>query len=261
MDLGLKDKHVFIAGASQGIGEGIARAFLGEGARVSISARGAEKLEALRAALADRHGADRVWAGTGDMTDTATIARTLDAAEAALGPAHVAIANVGLDNAPSGFDVPDDKWESGMRQNFLSGARLAREWLRRTTARPAEERAGANMILISSIAGLEALGTSLTYGTMKAATNALGKELAKIAGRENIRVNVVAPGNILFPGGNWEARVNARPDPWNKWIRREVALRRFGTPAEIGDACLFIASARAGFLSGAVIPVDGGQVK
>ena len=261
MELGLKDRHVFIAGASQGIGEGIARAFLAQGAKVSLTARGAEKLEAKRAELAAEHGADRIWAGAGDMTDSAVLVRTLDAAEAALGPAHVAIANVGLDDAPAGFDMPDEKWESGIRQNFLSGARLAREWLRRTVARPAGERAGANLILISSIAGLEALGTPLTYGPMKAATNALGKELARHAGRENIRVNVVAPGNIIFPGGDWEARVNARPDPWNKWIRREVALRRFGTPAEIADACLYVASARATFLTGAVIPVDGGQVK
>lgn len=261
MDLGFKDRHVFIAGASQGIGEGIARAFLDEGAKVALTARNAAKLEAKRAELAGLYGPERVWAASADMTDGTAIGRALDAAEAALGPAHVAIANVGIDSSPAGFEVPDEKWESGISQNFLSGARLAREWLRRTTARPEVEREGANLILISSIAGVDALGTPLPYGTMKAATNALGKELAKIAGRENIRVNVVAPGNIIFPGGDWEARVNARPDPWNKWVRREVALRRFGTPAEIGDACLWIASRHATFLTGAVIPVDGGQVK
>ena len=202
-----------------------------------------------------------MFARAGDMTDTATLAATLDAAEAALGPAHVAIANVGLDNAPPGFDVPDEKWESGIRQNFLSGARLAREWLRRTVARTAAERVGANLIMISSIAGVEALGTALTYGSMKAATNHLGQELAKIAGREGVRVNVVAPGNIIFPGGDWEKRSRERPEAWTRWINREVALRRFGTPAEIADACLFLASARAGFVTGAVLPVDGGQTK
>lgn len=261
MDLEFKGRHVFVAGASRGIGEGIARGFLAEGASVALTARSPGPLAEAHERFAGEFGADRMWSKAGDMTDTATLAAALDEAEAALGPAHIAIANVGLDAAPAGFDMPDDKWESGINQNFLSGARLAREWLRRVMARPAEQRAGANLILISSIAGVEALGTPLTYGTMKAATNHLGQELAKIAGREKIRVNVIAPGNIIFPGGSWEKNVAARPDDWNRWIRREVALKRFGTPEEIANACLFLASPRASFITGAVIPVDGGQVR
>lgn len=261
MDLELKDRHVFVAGASRGIGEGIARGFLKEGAKVSLTARGANALEETRAAFAKEFGEDRVFARSGDMTDANVIAAALEEAEAALGPAHVAVANVGVDNAPLGFDLPDDKWESGIKQNFLSGARLGREWLKRVMARPEAERQGANLILISSIAGVEALGSTLSYGTMKAATNHLGQELAKIAGKDNIRVNVVAPGNIIFPGGSWEKNVADRPDAWNRWVRREVALKRFGTPEEIANACLFLASPRASFLTGAVIPVDGGQVK
>jgi len=261
MDLNLKDKHVFIAGASRGIGEGIARGFLAEGARVALTARAPGPLEETREGLARTFGNDRVWAMAGDMTQTADIAGALDGAESALGPAHVAIANVGIDNSPFGYDVPDDHWETGINQNFLSGARLAREWLKRTMARPAEARAGANMVLISSIAGVDALGTALTYGAMKAATNHLTKELAKLSGKHGIRINVIAPGNIIFPGGVWEKNTTARPDDWNRWVKREVALRRFGTPEEIANAALFLASDRAAFVTGHVMVVDGGQVK
>lgn len=261
MDLNLKDKHVFVAGASRGIGEGIVRAFLGEGARVSLTARTPGPLEEARQGFAKTFGEDKVWALAGDMTQTAGIAAALDGAEKALGPVHVAVANVGVDTSPFGYDVPDDKWESGIDQNFLSGARLGREWLRRTMARPAEERQGANMILISSIAGVDSLGTTLSYGSMKAATNHLTKEMAKLSGRHGIRINAIAPGNILFPGGVWDTNTKARPDDWGRWIKREVALRRFGTVEEIANAALFLASDKASFVTGAVMVVDGGQVK
>lgn len=261
MDLQLKDRHVFVAGASRGIGEGIARGFLAEGARVTLTARSPEPLEATRAQLAVEYGSDRVFARAGDLTRTAAVKEALLAAEAAFGPIHTAIANVGLDPAPPGFDVPDEAWESGLRQNFLSATRLSREWLRLVSARPKDQRGGESAILISSIAGIDALGTVLTYGVLKAAVNHYGKELAKITGRDGVRINVVAPGNIIFPGGSWEQRVKERPEPWTRWINREVALRRFGKPEEIADACLFLASPRASFITGAVLPVDGGQVK
>jgi 3-oxoacyl-[acyl-carrier protein] reductase len=74
-------------------------------------------------------------------------------------------------------------------------------------------------------------------------------------------VNTVAPGNIIFPGGNWEQRVTERPDAWRRWIDREVSLRRFGTPDEIADAVVWLASARAGFVTGTTLVVDGGQLR
>ncbi len=261
MDLGFKGKHVFVAGASRGIGHAIARGFLEEGANVSLTARGAETLEDTHAEFARTFGSTRLFRRAGDMTRSDVITGALAEAEAALGPIHTVIANVGLDNAPQGFDVPDEKWESGLAQNFLGSMRLAREALKRALPRPKEERGGFSIIFISSIAGLEAMGTPLTYGASKAALNHAAQELAKLLGREDVRVNVIAPGNIIFPGGGWEERVKARPDDWNRWVRREVALKRFGKPEEIADVALFLASSRASFVTGAIWPVDGGQLK
>jgi 3-oxoacyl-[acyl-carrier protein] reductase len=85
--------------------------------------------------------------------------------------------------------------------------------------------------------------------------------MAKQLGKENIRVNTVAPGNIMFPGGNWERIVAGNPDYFGKWIDREVALQRFGTVQEIADAVVFASSERASFLTGEVMIVDGGQVR
>lgn len=112
MDFTLKDKTIFVAGGSRGIGLGIVEACLQEGANVAFTARGADALGEARRDLARRFGAERVWAVAGDMTDTKTIEELLNASERELGPVWGAVANVGIYPSPLGIEVDDENWDA-----------------------------------------------------------------------------------------------------------------------------------------------------
>ncbi|HVZ69107.1 MAG TPA: SDR family oxidoreductase [Rhizomicrobium sp.] len=257
MDLQLHDKVVFIAGASRGIGLGIAESCLAEGAKVALTARGADELEKTKARLCDVHGRSQVWSFAGDMRNSADIDKAVQRCENEFGPIWGAVANVGIHPCPPGIDVDDDSWDQGLTQNLTASYRFARAVLKRMV-----DRGAGSVVFIGSIAGLAALGTPLTYGTSKAAVKHLSGELARLVGSKGVRVNTIAPGNIIFPGGDWEQRsTGERADAWKRWIAREVPMKRFGTPEEIGAVAAFLLSPRASFLTGATIPVDGGQTR
>ena len=168
-----------------------------------------------------------------------------------------AVANVGLFPCPPGFEVDDETWDQGFAQNLDSAYRLARTALRGMT-----ERGEGAFLFISSTAGLEAMSTSLTYGTSKAAMVHLAKELAKIGAPKGVRVNVIAPGTVVFEGNNWDQRSKGpQAEGWARWLKREVPMNRFGTPEEMGAAAAFLLSPVASYITGAIVPVAGGQVR
>lgn len=256
MDLGLQDKIAFVAGSSRGIGRAIARGFLQEGARVAITGRNAAALTATAEELIGEFGADRVLSHSGDLSDAEQIATALALTTARWGGIDCLVANIGSGTARPGWDQGQAEWDRVFEGNLWASVRLVEAALPTML-----EAGGGSITLISSIVGLESVNAPLTYSAAKAALVNYTKNLARQIGGDGPRVNTVAPGNILFPGGSWERKLAQDSEKFQKYVETEVPQQRFGRPEEIADVVVFLASQRASFVTGACVVADGGQTR
>jgi 3-oxoacyl-[acyl-carrier protein] reductase len=249
MDLQLAGKACLVSGASRGIGRAIALALAREGAAVCGVARGAADLEALAAELGGAPHATVV----GDVATADGAQAAVDAAAAALGGLDVVVCNVGKSFARTSDQMDDADLGRSLDANLWTAARVAQRAVPHLRA-----RGGGAIVMIASIWGREA-GGAPGYNAAKAAVIAMAKAMARDYAADGIRVNSVAPGSILFPGGGWDRRRQAEPAWIADFVARELPAGRFGTPEEVADVVAFVCSPRASWVSGACVVVDGGQ--
>jgi 3-oxoacyl-[acyl-carrier protein] reductase len=254
MDLELTGKVGLVTGSSRGLGLASARALVAEGCSVSICARGEAELERAAASLneAARHGA-MVLATCADLTAADAVERVIARTVEACGGLDVLVNSLGLARGTGIVDTADALWREAIDCTLfpaIRASRLAVPLMRR--------RGGGVIIMIASIWGRES-GGRMTYNAVKAAEISLAKSLAQQLAADNIRVNSVAPGSILFPGGSWHRRQQEDPAAIADFVRRELPFGRFGRPEEVGDVVAFLASRRSSWISGASVTVDGCQ--
>ncbi|MCR9257121.1 MAG: SDR family oxidoreductase [Alphaproteobacteria bacterium] len=247
MDLHLKDKRVVVTGGSRGIGYAIAAAFAEEGSHVSICARGRDALDAAADKLR-AHGTT-IHAQPTDISDPVAIEDYIEAAASALGGIDILI------NNPSAFGYADteEHWQSGIGVDLMGLLRCSWKAIPHM-----EESGGGAIIHISSISGLKPTRRSPAYAAVKAAVIQYTTSQALILAEKSIRVNTIAPGSVEFPGGLWEQRKTSDPATYNAALGA-IPFGRMGRPEEIADAALFLASDRAGWITGECVSVDGGQ--
>ncbi|MGN6106945.1 MAG: SDR family NAD(P)-dependent oxidoreductase [Kofleriaceae bacterium] len=253
MDLGLAGKLCLVSGASRGIGRAIALALAREGARVAAVARGAADLAAIHRELDAAGSAGAHAAITADVATADGATAAVEGCAQALGGIDVVIANVGKSFAREAAAMDDEDFARSLDVNLWTAARVAQRAVPHLAA-----RGGGSITMISSIWGREA-GGAPGYNVAKAGVIALAKALARDHAKLGIRVNAIAPGSILFPGGGWDRRQQADPAGIAAFVAREIPSGRFGTPEEVADVVAFVASPRASWITGACIPVDGGQ--
>lgn len=249
MELGLRGRVALVTGASRGIGAAIAQGLAAEGCRVAICARTEGTLRDTAARIGS--GGAEVLPLVADLTVPQEAGRVVAATIEHSGALDILVNNLG---GGRGGDT-EESWAFTLDINLGAAVRASR------AAIPQMRAQGRGVILIvSSVSGWQ-VGGSAAYNAAKAAEIMYARSLAKELGPDGIRVNAISPGSILFPGGGWERRQEREPEVIADFIRRDMPLGRFGTPEEIADVAVFLASDRASLVSGANIAVDGCQLK
>jgi NAD(P)-dependent dehydrogenase (short-subunit alcohol dehydrogenase family) len=248
MGFDFNGKRVVIAGGSRGIGRGIALAFAQSGAAVSVCARNPDSLKAVDAEL--RAYGHPVHTASCDLAVGEQIHAYIAAAGNALGGIDILVNNA------SGFGGGDSEagWDASFNVDLMATVRAGHAAL--PFLRQSAEGAIVN---ITSISSLHPSVRTASYAAIKAAVAHYTATHALALAPERIRVNAVAPGSIEFPGGSWEQRKTTDPTLYES-IMRSIPFGRLGTPEEIANVVLFLASPYAGWITGQMLVVDGGQV-
>lgn len=265
MDLGLKNKVVLVTGASKGIGRAIALFFAGEGARVVICARGKGALEKVAGEISNTGG--QVMALPCDVTDRAQVDGVVAEVKKRFDRLDVLVNNAGGAGKFGGFlELTDEDWGQAWNFNIMSMV-----WFTRASL-PLMQRAkgGGRIINISSTSGRQPGANAPHYAAAKAAMINLNKYLSNALAKEGVLVNCICPGPVW--SASWESTAQETAQKfgisYEEAVKRvkagdepKIPLQRLGEPEEVAALAVFLASERAGFLTGACIQVDGGKTK
>jgi 3-oxoacyl-[acyl-carrier protein] reductase len=238
----LENVNTVITGASSGIGQAVASHFRREGANLLLTGR--------RPELPEDHPGDLYLAG--DLNDENFVSRLAARAADHLGDVGVVVLCHGLQVSGPLTDMTYDDACDVLHSNLLSSFLVMKHLM------PLAPRPGASMVCVSSRLGMVGMPDQTLYSAAKGGLIALARGAAIEWASRNIRVNVVAPGLTMTP--IIEASFQRRPDPAAHRRLREdsIPLRRLATPEEVADAVLFLACPESSYITGAVLPVDGG---
>lgn len=230
---------VLVTGGNRGIGLAIAQAFVAEGDRVAITSRSGD-------VPAELAGSD-VLVVTADVTDTASVDAAFDRIEAELGPVEVVVANAGITRDGLILRMSDEDISAVVDTNLVGALRVARR-----AAKGMVRLRRGRLVFVSSVVGLLGSAGQANYAASKAGLVGVARSLARELGSRGITANVVTPG---FVDTDMTAVLS---DERRAEITGAVPLGRYASPAEVAGTVVFLASDAAAYITGAVLPVDGG---
>ncbi|GIW70672.1 MAG: oxidoreductase [Planctomycetota bacterium] len=261
MELGLEGRAVLVTGASAGIGRAIAVAFARERARVAVMARRAELLAELCAELRERHGAPQAVPIAGDVGRAEDLKRAVELARAELGALDVAVSNAGGPPPGAFLECTDAMWQQGFERNFLALVRLAR-----LVIPIMRGRRWGRIVHVSSVAAREPIARLVISSALRAGLLGLVRAIAREHAADGIGISCVLPGytateRLAELAADLASRRGVSPEAIRAGWCAEIPAGRLGTPEEIADAVLFLASERAGYVNGIGLAVDGGLLR
>lgn len=246
MDLGLNGRRALVTGASAGIGRATALALAREGATVVATGRRAALIEEISIQASSAEG--QILPFAADLGTPEGLHRFVGSVQETSGPIHVVV-NCAGGTRPVNLDAPEEDWDEAFAVNFTAARRLASAML------PAMKQAGWGRII--NVTGiLEPLGLNAAVAA-KAALNLWSKGVARDVARYGVTVNCIGPGRIMTE--QIRDKVHPTEESRQAFAERYIPMGRFGTPAEVADLILFLASPRASYITGAWIPIDGGM--
>ncbi|MDG4831896.1 SDR family oxidoreductase [Solwaraspora sp. WMMD1047] len=250
MDLGLTDRVYLLTGASKGLGLATARCLVADGARVIISARDADRVDA----VVEELGADRAAGLAADLTDPETPQRLVDAARDRFGRLDGALISVGGPPPGTAASVGDEQWRASFETVFLGSVRTAR------TVAAALPDGGAIALVLSTSARSPVAGLGISNG-LRPGLAGVSKDMADEYGPRGVRFVGLLPGRILTDRNLELFAASGDPDRARAEAEAAIPLRRIGDPTEFGRVAAFVLSPAAGYLTGLTIPVDGGATR
>jgi 3-oxoacyl-[acyl-carrier protein] reductase len=254
LDLKLSNKSVLITGSAHGIGLGIVKTFLDEGARVVVTDIDNSVLGEALSLVKRTYGDRQILGFCGDLTVESVLEECANATINRFGSLDILISNIGSGRSKLGLDATLSDWRAMFEINLFSAVSAVRICAEKMPD-------GSSILIIASIAGLQALKAPYAYSAAKAGLLSFVKNLSDDLAERYIRVNAIAPGNVMFPGSTWDRKMAEDREGTLEYIGKNVPLKAFADPSDIGACAAFLASPKARFITGTCFIVDGGQVR
>lgn len=250
MDLNLKNKKVFVSGSSKGIGLGIAKKFLEEGSHVVLNSRNKNELTSTASLYENCNSV------AGDVSNPEEAALVIKKTAQILGGIDIIVCNVGSGLSVAPGNESYNEWQRIFDINFFSTTNVIESALHHL------KKSQGSIVCISSICGNETIpGAPVTYSVAKAALNTYVKSISVPLGLDGIRINSVAPGNINFEGSTWEKKLAKDPKAVEEMLIKNVPLNKLGSPSDVANMVVWLASDVANFVTGTILMADGGQTR